>query len=69
MGMRGKNKAVFLDRDGTINEEVEYLSDLKEFKLLPKVAPAIKLLTAFSFPDESLLPYPPQNIPLLLPLD
>jgi len=47
--MRSKNKAVFLDRDGTINEEVEYLSDLKEFKLLPKVAPAIKLLNEHGF--------------------
>jgi len=47
--MRGKNKAVFLDRDGTINEEVEYLSDLKEFKLLPKVARAIKLLNDHGF--------------------
>jgi len=47
--MRGKNKAVFLDRDGTINEEVEYLSDLKKFKLLPEVAPAIKLLNEHGF--------------------
>jgi len=47
--MRGKNKAVFLDRDGTINEEVGYLSDLKKFKLLPEVAPAIKLLNDYGF--------------------
>ncbi len=47
--MKGKNKAVFLDRDGTINEEVEYLSDLKKFKLFPKVAPAIKLLNDYGF--------------------
>ena len=47
--MKSKNKAVFLDRDGTINEEVEYLSDLKKFKLLPKVAPAIKLLNEHGF--------------------
>jgi D-glycero-D-manno-heptose 1,7-bisphosphate phosphatase len=47
--MKGKNKAVFLDRDGTINEEVQYLSDLKKFRLLPKVAPAIKLLNDHGF--------------------
>lgn len=47
--MRGKNKAVFLDRDGTVNEEVQYLSDLTKFKLLPKVARAIKLLNNRGF--------------------
>jgi D,D-heptose 1,7-bisphosphate phosphatase len=47
--MKGKNKAIFLDRDGTINEEVEYLSNLNKFKLLPKVAPAVKLLNDHSF--------------------
>lgn len=44
-----KNKAVFLDRDGTVNKEVEYLSDPKEFKLLPKVAGAVKLLNKNNF--------------------
>jgi len=37
------NKAVFLDRDGTVNEEVHYLSDSKDLKLLPRVAEAIKM--------------------------
>jgi len=44
-----KNRAVFLDRDGTINERVEYLSDPEEFKLLPKVAEAVKLLNKTDF--------------------
>lgn len=39
----GKKRAVFLDRDGTICEEKDYLSDPKDFILLPKVAEAIKL--------------------------
>ena len=38
-----KDRALFLDRDGTINERVEYLSDPEEFKLLPKAAEAVKL--------------------------
>lgn len=33
--------AVFLDRDGTINREVNYLSDPKDFELLPGVAATI----------------------------
>jgi len=37
------NKAVFLDRDGTINEEVNYLSDPKDLRLLPRVAEAIRM--------------------------
>ena len=38
------NKAVFLDRDGTINEEVGYVNHLERFILLPKVSQAIRLL-------------------------
>ncbi|MBN2028963.1 HAD-IIIA family hydrolase [bacterium] len=34
--------AVFLDRDGTINEEIGYLHDPKKFKLLPNVIEGIK---------------------------
>jgi len=39
-----RNRAVFLDGDGTLNEDIHYLSDPKMFKLLPGVAEAIKLL-------------------------
>lgn len=38
------NKAVFLDRDGTINEEVGYVNHIERFKLLPRVSEAIRLL-------------------------
>ena len=34
--------AVFVDRDGTINEDVLYLHDPKEFKLLPNAAEGLK---------------------------
>jgi D-glycero-D-manno-heptose 1,7-bisphosphate phosphatase len=37
-------EAVFLDRDGTINEEVHYLDDPEELCLIPGAAEAIRLL-------------------------
>ncbi len=39
-----KNKAVFIDRDGTINEEVDYLHEPEKFKLLHKVVSGLKLM-------------------------
>lgn len=36
--------AVFLDRDGTINEEMGYINHLSRFKVLPQAAPAIRRL-------------------------
>jgi D-glycero-D-manno-heptose 1,7-bisphosphate phosphatase len=38
------NRAVFLDRDGTINEEVGYVNHIERFFLLPRVGQAIRLL-------------------------
>lgn len=37
-------KAVFLDRDGTVNEEVSYLRDLKQLRLIPGAGTAIRRL-------------------------
>lgn len=39
-----KQKAVFMDRDGTINKYVGFLRDVDEFELLPGVAEAIKAI-------------------------
>lgn len=39
-----KRPAVFLDRDGTINEQMGYINHLSRFHLLPGVAAAIRLL-------------------------
>jgi D-glycero-D-manno-heptose 1,7-bisphosphate phosphatase len=39
-----KNAAVFLDRDGTINEEVGYLDDLAKVKIIPAAFEAIRLI-------------------------
>ncbi len=36
--------AVFLDRDGTINEEMGYINHLSRFRLLPEAIPAIRRL-------------------------
>ena len=36
--------AVFLDRDGTINEEMGYINHLSRFRLLPQAVPAIRRL-------------------------
>ncbi len=43
------NKAVFLDRDGTVNEEVGYLRDLKQLKLIPGAGAAIRRLNEAGF--------------------
>jgi len=40
----GKHRAVFLDRDGTINEEVEYLSKVADFRFIPGVPEALRRL-------------------------
>jgi len=42
-------KAVFLDRDGTINEEREYLYRIEECRFLPGVKDAVKLLNAAGY--------------------
>ncbi|MGV8058434.1 MAG: D-glycero-alpha-D-manno-heptose-1,7-bisphosphate 7-phosphatase [Smithellaceae bacterium] len=39
-----KNVAVFLDRDGTINEEVGYLDSPDKLKMIPAAYQAIKLI-------------------------
>ncbi len=43
------NKAVFLDRDGTVTEEVGYLSDLTMLRLLPGAGTAIRKLNQAGF--------------------
>jgi D-glycero-D-manno-heptose 1,7-bisphosphate phosphatase len=43
------HKGVFLDRDGTINEEVGYLTDINNLKLIPGTGPAIRKLNEAGF--------------------
>ena len=40
-----KIKAVFIDRDGTINVEKEYVYKIEDFELIPNAIEALKLLT------------------------
>lgn len=44
-----KRKAVFTDRDGTINRDVHYLSDPNGLELYPTVAEGIRLLNDAGF--------------------
>jgi D,D-heptose 1,7-bisphosphate phosphatase len=41
-----RQTAVFLDRDGTINEEVGYMDRLEKLKLIPVAAEAIRLINS-----------------------
>ena len=43
------NKAIFLDRDGTINVEKNYLYRIEDFEFLPGVIDALKLLQTAGF--------------------
>lgn len=47
--LKHKQKAIFLDRDGTINEYVGFLRRADEFTLLPSVAEAIAKINASSY--------------------
>ena len=47
--LRNKQKAVFLDRDGTINRYVGFLREEAEFELLPGVAEAIGKINASGY--------------------
>jgi histidinol-phosphate phosphatase family protein len=42
-------RAVFLDRDGTINKEINYLSKKEQVEILPKVPEAIRMLNESGF--------------------
>ena len=47
--LKNKQKAVFLDRDGTINKYVGFLRNIDDFELLPGVAEAIKKINASGY--------------------
>lgn len=42
--LSNKQRAIFLDRDGTINKEVKFLSDINKMELLPLAANAIRMI-------------------------
>lgn len=47
--LQNKQKAVFLDRDGTINKYVGFLRDIDEFELLDGASDAIKRINASGY--------------------
>lgn len=47
--LKNKQKAVFLDRDGTINKYVGFLRNIDEFELIDGVADAIKKINALGY--------------------
>ena len=47
--LQNKQKAVFLDRDGTINKYVGFLRDIDDFELIDGVADAIKKINASGY--------------------
>ena len=48
--LKNKQKALFLDRDGTINKYVGFLTDINEFELLDGVADAIQMINESGTP-------------------
>jgi D-glycero-D-manno-heptose 1,7-bisphosphate phosphatase len=50
MSETAKRPAVFLDRDGTVNAEVHYLSQPEQIELLPTVSETISLLNSRGIP-------------------
>ena len=45
-----KNRAIFLDRDGTLNEDSrDYIKNLAEFRLFRETLPALKMLHAAGY--------------------
>lgn len=47
--LKNEQKAVFLDRDGTINKYVGFLRDIDQFKLIEGVAEAIRQINALGY--------------------
>lgn len=47
--MRGRNRAVFIDRDNTICRDVPYCSRPEDLELLPRVTDGIRLLNKHGF--------------------
>jgi len=44
-----RKPAVFIDRDGTINEQMGYINHVSRFRILPRVPQAIRMLNRHGF--------------------
>jgi histidinol-phosphate phosphatase family protein len=47
--INNKQKAIFLDRDGTINKHIDQLNKLEQLELLPQVSEAIKIFNELGY--------------------
>lgn len=47
--LRNKQKAIFLDRDGTINKYIGFLRNIDDFELIPGVSEAIKAINSLGY--------------------
>ena len=47
--LKNKQKAIFLDRDGTINKYVGFLRKIDDFELLPNVGKAIRKINSLGY--------------------
>ena len=47
--LRNRQKAIFLDRDGTINRYAGFIRDTKDFELLPGAAEAVRKINASNY--------------------
>ncbi len=47
--LKNRQKAIFLDRDGTINKYVGFLRNINDFELFPGVAEAIRMINASGY--------------------
>lgn len=47
--LKNKQKAIFLDRDGTINKHIGFLNNIDDFELLPRVKDAIRKINSSSY--------------------
>jgi histidinol-phosphate phosphatase family protein len=46
---RSKNKSIFLDRDGTLNEDVDFISRVEDLHVFPFAKQALEILKAAGF--------------------
>ena len=47
--LQNKQKAIFLDRDGTLNRYIGFLRNIEDFELLPDVCEAVKQINASGY--------------------
>lgn len=47
--LKNKQRAIFLDRDGTINKYVGFLKNVNDFELIPGAAEAIRKINSFGY--------------------